>query len=462
MNTVTCFARWLLVAMLAWNVAPTSRGAEAAAADTTLAEYVAKPDSSFGWKVRRSGEAPVGKWVELTLTSQTWHDTAWKHQLFVLKPNKVRDGSRALLVIAGSNWKPEYDEPTQGDADIPGQALTYAAVANNLGTPLAVLLQVPHQPLFENLHEDALISYTFEQYFKTETPTWPLLLPMVKSTTAAMTAVQQYGKQQWELDVKHFTLTGGSKRGWTTWLTSAVDPRVTALAPAVIDTLNMGPQMAHAIASWGKPSEQIHDYTDRGLHLALATERGRRLLGIVDPYSYRAQLTQPKFIILGTNDRYWPLDALNLYWSDLPGKKYVMYVPNQGHGIRDIERLIGSLTAFHRSAAGELQLAELEWKFIEEPGKVRLRVTSSVAPKHVNAWLADAPTRDFRDAKWSSQPMQSAGSDGHEFVLPLESKRHQAMFGEAVFATDQAPYYLSTNVKIFVPPASESKASDER
>ena len=42
---------------------------------------------------------------------------------------------------------------------------------------------------------------------------------------------------------------------------------------------------------------------------------------IVDPWEYRDRLTQPKLVILGTNDRYWPLDACNLYWNDLQGRK---------------------------------------------------------------------------------------------------------------------------------------------
>ena len=89
----------------------------------------------------------------------------------------------------------------------------------------------------------------------------------------------------------------------------SIDPRVQALAPMVIDVLNMGPQMKHQVATWGKYSEQIHDYTERGIQKYMPTERGQALEQIVDPYSYRQTLTQPKLIILGTNDRYWPLDA---------------------------------------------------------------------------------------------------------------------------------------------------------
>src|SRR6185295_17598364 len=55
--------------------------------------------------------------------------------------------------------------------------------------------------------------------------------------------------------------------------------------------------------------------------------------------------TLPKLLILGTNDRYWAQDALNLYWDGLKGPKWVLYTPNSGHGLEDRERVFRSEAA---------------------------------------------------------------------------------------------------------------------
>src|SRR5262249_11933351 len=154
------------------------------------------------------------------------------------------------------------------------------------------------------------IAETFVRYLDTKDADWPLLFPMVKGVVKAMDALQAFAKEEWKTEAKHFVISGGSKRGWTTWLTRAVDPRVKAIAPLVIDTLNMLKQLEHQKESFGTYSEMIHDYVERGLAPLPKTEAGRKLWQMVDPYSYRDKLTMPKMLINGNNDRYWSTDAL--------------------------------------------------------------------------------------------------------------------------------------------------------
>ncbi|MGE0607713.1 MAG: PhoPQ-activated pathogenicity-related family protein [Pirellulales bacterium] len=417
-----------------------------------LKAYVAEADDSYRWVKRREGKFAGADYAELTLTSQTWKGITWQHQLYILKPVEVDDAAQGLLLIAGGRWKPEYAEPpVPGNDKIPGEAHLLAGIAAQIKAPVAVLLHCPFQPIFDGLTEDAAISYTFEQFVKTGESDWPLLLPMVKSAVRAMDCVQEYSREAWQLEVKKFTISGGSKRGWTTWLTGAVDERAAALAPMVIDVLNIGPQMKHQLFTWGEFSDEIDDYTKRGLQRQMASEAGRALNAIVDPYAYRNDLKQPKLIMLGTNDRYWPLDACNLYWDGLEGEKYLLYVPNNGHGLKDLLRVAGSVAALHQHSAGQLKLPQLQWELAEEGDELRLALTSDKLPKQVSIWRAAADTRDFRESKWESTSISTKGVQ-YEYRLARPKSGYAAMFGEAVFDGITAPFYLSTNLRIIAAP----------
>jgi PhoPQ-activated pathogenicity-related protein len=425
-------------------------------AEGPLRTYVQKPDDSFRWVVRRQGNIGSTPYAELILTSQTWRDIPWKHQVFLFRPSDMTNPTHhALLYISGGSWREELQRPPTDDS-IPGEARAFARLADILGTPVAVLRHVPHQPLLGGLYEDQIISLTFEKFIRTGDPQWPLLLPMVKSAVRGMDTAQEYCQQQWGLDVKTFTVTGASKRGWTTWLVGAVDSRAVALAPMVIDVLNMSAQMDHQLAAWGDYSYKIRDYTARDLPRHLDTPGGKKLVAIVDPYSYRHVLTQPKLILIGTNDHYWPIDALSFYWNELRGDKYILYVPNNGHGLKDNARVVGSIRALHQHVARSKPLPKLRWDFAIGKTEATLRIESDISPRHVRLWAATSDTRDFRDARWQSYPMEKTGK---AFVGTLQRPPAEfgAMFGEAVYDTDGTPYFLSTNVRVAVPPSEDEE-----
>jgi PhoPQ-activated pathogenicity-related protein len=415
-----------------------------------LQKYIAAEDESYGWTKRREGALGAGTYVELTLTSQTWRDVVWKHQLFVYRPSTVEAGAQAILLINGGRWNDSLAEPPANpNESLPREALLIATLAETLKAPVAVLMHVPQQPMFGGMVEDEIISLTFQKYMETGDDSWPLLLPMVKSAVRAMDAVQELAASQWQLEVPRFIVTGASKRGWTTWLTAAVDPRVGAIAPMVIDMLNMTPHMELQRLSYGEASDEIEDYTEKGLHKHLKTDRGIALQAIVDPYSYRALLQQPKLIILGTNDRYWPVDALNLYWDALEGEKHILYVPNNGHGINDYQRVLGTMAGLYASLNGGPRLPKLQWTFSIGEGVTRLEVTADTAPNAARAWVAAADTRDFRSASWKSQPLKKNG-EGESFVFELSHPRQgfAAVFAEAQFNGNTLPLYLSTTMQV--------------
>jgi PhoPQ-activated pathogenicity-related protein len=431
------------------SISAAEKGESSQPGQGPLHSYVKQPDASNRWVKRQEGKVGKATWAELILTSQTWKDTVWKHQLFVIRPSEVENEAQGIMLIDGGAWSDDLAKPAADDkgGKLPSEAAILAQVAERVKSPVAVLKQVPNQPIFDGLTEDGAISYTFEQYINTGDSSWPLLLPMVKSAVRGMDAVQEFAKQEWSLDIKNFTLTGASKRGWTTWLTASVDPRVNAFAPMVIDMLNMGVQMKHQVATFGEFSEQIQDYTNRGIQQQNDSDVGRMLQAIVDPYAYRALLTQPKVILLGTNDRYWPLDALNLYWNGLAGEKHILYVPNNGHGLNDFTRIIGTVSALHRQAAGGKHLAKLTWELTDNDERATLNIKADTKPDKVSAWVATAATRDFRESKWTSHPTELV-EGAYQYKLERPKSGYAAVFGEAVFDTDHQPYFLSTNVKL--------------
>lgn len=421
-------------------------------ASSALADYVKKPDSSYQWHVRQQGKAGTGDYAELILTSQIWHDIVWKHQLFIYRPAKVRDASQAILMIDGSNWNDSLEEKPDPSkqTNLPERVRILAMLADTLQVPIAVVRQVPNQPIFDGKKEDQIIAFTFANYFLTGETDWPLLLPMVKSAVRAMDTVQAFAKQEWKLDIQKFLVTGASKRGWTTWLTAASDPRVDGLAPMVINMLNMVAHDELQLKSFGTYSEQIRDYTDRQLQDYLRSEKGAALRSIVDPIAYRAQLTQPKLIILATNDAYWPVDALNIYWNDLKGDKYILYVPNNGHGIQDYPRVVATIAALERSITGQKPMPKLEWHLSESSNHPRLELTTDTTPIAVREWSAEADTRDFRKSVWHSSPVAAENGSSNKFAIDMAApqKGYGARYLEAEFSGDPLPFTLTTTLHV--------------
>ncbi len=372
----------------------------AANASGELEQYVSAPDASYSWREVSSGRVGSSEFVEAILTSQTWRGVAWQHQLFIIRPARVDASThQAFLYIDGGSWYPEYGRGI--GQHIPDSAYIFQRLAEVLHAPVAVVRQVPFEPMFGR-REDALIAYTLDRYLSTGDPDWPLLLPMVKSASRAMDTVQELARRHWGLSIARFTVAGASKRGWTSWLLAAVDPRVASVAPMVIAMLDMPAQIALQRKTFGGLSPAIEDYQAIHLPARLSTPLGRELVSIIDPYSYRAELTAPKLILLGTNDPYWPVDALEVYWSGLSEPKRVLYLPNQGHDLRDVDRLMGALSALDRYSAHHRPLPDISWRFEQSSGQLALSVAADRAPVRILAWSAISRSRDFTRAHWTS------------------------------------------------------------
>ncbi len=406
---------------------------------TALGDYVARPESAFAWKLIGKQSLDQGVVYDVDLTSQTWQGIVWKHALLICQPKDLQYPQHVLLMVSGGR---NGHRPSRGDAE------TGLRLATLAGARVAIVSQVPNQPLLGDHVEDDLISETWLRYLKTGDATWPLLFPMVKSAVKAMDAVEAIARAEWNESLAGFVITGGSKRGWTSWLTPVVDRRIIATAPIVIDTLNFRPQMQHQIDIWGKYSEQIRDYTSKGLiKPGEETPREVQLRRMMDPYTYRQLLTLPKLLVNGTNDPYWVVDAMRFYWDDLVGPKYVLQVPNAGHGLKGGRELAyATLAAFFRHAAEGTALPQLEWTYSPGLDPLRLSIRSSQPPRAARLWTAHSLDNDFRDDHWTSRPLAPSGEVlVGEVAKPKEG--HVAFYGELQFDCDGLPYSLCTLIR---------------
>lgn len=397
--------------------------------------YLKKPEPAYKWEKQGERKVDGGTIYNLHMVSQTWQNITWEHAVQVFYPDNLKHPEFCVLLNTGGN--PNTSNETIG-----------MTVSKGAGTVFVVLYNIPKQPLFNNLYEDALIVYTWQKFMETGDESWPLHFPMAKAVIKCMDAVQDFVKSEKKTPIKDFMVTGASKRGWTTWLVGASkDPRVKAIAPMVIDTLNIPAQIPNQIASFGKFSEQIDDYTGAGMMEQLNTPKGRRLLELEDPYSYRDRYTMPKLIINGTNDRYWALDALNFYWDGLKEPKWVLYVPNSGHGLEDRVRVFNTMSAFAHLLASKKPMPRLNWAYKEFDRGVELTITSDQKPKAVRFFKASAPTKDFRDSKWTFEEIPSTQLPfTARLITPVSG--FAACFGEVEYEIDGKTFTLSTQIRI--------------
>ncbi|MFP4501979.1 MAG: PhoPQ-activated protein PqaA family protein [Candidatus Hydrogenedentota bacterium] len=390
---------------------------------TALDDYVAAPDTAYDYTIEdeESFQSVYTKYT-VRVTSLTWRareevdHTTWEHWLTVLVPTVPLLGppDTALLIVSGGNKN--SDEPT----DIAPYIQQMKAPPNAV---LAFFEQVPNQPLEftdypgESFTEDEIIAYSYDKFLNGGDDNWPVLLPMVKSSVRAMDTVAEIVQDKHDYTIDDFVVGGASKRGWTTWLTAAVDDRVRACVPIVIDVLNMAVSMEHHLACYGEYSDAIHDYVDFNIFDRIDTPAGDDLRAIVDPYTYRDRYTMPKYIINATGDEFFVLDSSQFYFDDLPGETLFYSKPNSGHGL-DVDaesEEIASMLTYVDMIASDDPRPGYTWTFEDDGG---IRVETDDRPNQVKLWQAHNPdSRDFRwyggsGPEWTSTPLeeQSPGS----------------------------------------------------
>ncbi|MBW6535219.1 MAG: PhoPQ-activated pathogenicity-related family protein [Mariniphaga sp.] len=414
--------------------------------ETALEAYLTNNDNSFAWELNDRLELNGAMLYNLLVTSQKWREYTWRHQVAVIVPEEVKYDGALLFITGGSNKDeiPNWKKPDDGNIQM------MHLIAQKNKALVAVVFQVPNQPLFGDLTEDEIISLTFHNYRNDRDFTWPLLFPMVKSAIRAMDAVQAFSQETLNHKINRFLVSGASKRGWTTWLTGASDPRVEAIAPMVIDMLNMPKSISYHVEAWGDYSIQIQDYVELGIAQDVNTADGQELTAMIDPFSYRDKLTMPKFIFNGTNDEYWPVDAIKHYIYEIPGENYLHYVPNAGHGLGDKKQAIQALSSFFAETLQKKEYPECSWSLEKNGQEIVVKIdVSENELTGVLLWTCDSEDRDFRDNEFVSQAIATEVKDQISIEVNYPESGFRAFYIDLLYPDPNGDVY-SKSTRMFV------------
>jgi PhoPQ-activated pathogenicity-related protein len=424
---------------------------------TALDRYVAAKDPVYGWKVVTTLAGDGHRAHVLELTSQTWRTEkdvdrpVWKHWLTITRPEKVTSRKALLFIGGGANGDPAPNR-------VPERS---ARIAMETGSIVADLGMVPNQPLrfTDSLDkarfEDDLIAYTRVKHFSTKDDTWLVRLAMVKSGVRAMDAIQEFLKtgDGGRIEVDQFVVAGGSKRGWTTWLVGAVDPRVMAIMPLVIDALNSEAITRHHFESLGFFSPALKDYVNHGLFPhKIGTPEYQEVLRIEDPYGYRSRpaLKMPKFLINASGDQFFLPDNSQFYYGELPEEKHLRYVPNAKHNLEGSDAT-ESMLAFYQAVITGKPRPRFSWTKRKDGSLV---VTVKDKPAEVNLWQATNPNaRDFRvdtiGKAYTSTPLKPDNNGAYVAKVAKPAKGYTAYFVELVYpGPGKYPFKFTTGVSI--------------
>ncbi len=188
----------------------------------------------------------------------------------------------------------------------------------------------------------------------------------------------------------------------------------------------------------------------------------------------------PKLQINGTNDPYWTLDSMNLYWDDLKGPKYVVYLPNAGHDLKEHrDWATNGVGALFRHAASGRSMPDFSWKFRfrsspdadNELATITLDTSKAKSQlKSIEVWAAASASRDFRQSKWERTFVESSVGSSTMQPLPgqlsvamersgkvvsvmssrdVESAQSAVQFAVLTFEIDGLEYRLSTQIFVF-------------
>ncbi|MFL0685562.1 MAG: PhoPQ-activated pathogenicity-related family protein [Algoriphagus aquaeductus] len=422
---------------------------------TLLKDYVQAPDSIFRYEIVHSVPGEQYDYHVLKMYSQHWltpdivDQTEWWHWVSMVVP-KETPYSTAMLWIGGGSTNSKMPES-------PNDLILAAATSTN--SVVAQIHNVPFQPItfandtFGERYEDEIISYGWRKFLeggaKDEDAIWLARFPMTKAAKLAMDAVTEVVQKNYQKPIQSFMVGGASKRGWTTWTTAATDDRVIAIAPVVIDLLNLVPSFQHHWRNYGFWAPAVGDYVREGVMNWVGTPEFDRMMEITEPYAFRKDYDMPKLIINAAGDEFFQPDSWKFYWDSLPGEKHIMYVPNSGHDVGKSDAL-PNLISFYKSILNQGKRPSYGWKV--EGDQIKITFDAANKPAAIKLWSAYNPlSRDFRidvfGPNWTSEDIAVPDTGELTVNLITPESGYRGYFVELTYGGDH-PLKVTSGIDI--------------
>eukprot|EP01138_Halocafeteria_seosinensis_P003622 gb/GECG01003701.1/.p1 GENE.gb/GECG01003701.1/~~gb/GECG01003701.1/.p1 ORF type:complete len:514 (+),score=57.00 gb/GECG01003701.1/:1-1542(+) len=388
-----------------------------------LWDYVHTDDGHFSWvdTGERLNDQTGWTGYVLNVTSQKWmtiNDSSspiWTHQLLIVVPDNLnKQGSTGktgmIYMTGGHNGNP--GKPDNWGED----ALFAASVATRTGTLAGTLFQIPNEPIVfpsdpshKRRSEDDAVAWTWKMYIENsyyrQHPEFLIEFPMAKAGVKAMDAFTQWAKQNQNMDIEKFAISGASKRGWATWLVGAVDDRVIGIAPIVMDMLNLPRGVAHMWQAYGGWTFAFEPYWVLNITKWVNTPEMVTLADQIDPLQYKENLTMSKLVIDSTGDEFFMPDDDHYWWGDLPGESLRMMVQNAEHSMATgVLELITGVEAWYWGLLTDTPRPQFTWQI--ENGSGNIHIQANTKPSKVVLRFATtygSKRRDFRLVKGNTK-----------------------------------------------------------
>jgi hypothetical protein len=225
----------------------------------------------------------------------------------------------------------------------------------------------------------------------------------------------------------------------------------------VIDILNFSEQLAHHLAVYGDYAPALSDYVEYGLVQRVDTPEGAALRRVIDPFSYFDALDLPKYIIGSSGDQFFPPDAAQFYFPDLPGEKLLRYVPNSDHSLSNTEAAlidaVSGLFGWYLAVVDGEPRPTIAWQRVGE----EVVVQASPPPLVARLWQASNPdARDFRldsiGEAWRATELGAAEQGEYAVSVAPPPTGWTAYFVELVYSSPRPGLCQVYSTRVFVTP----------